>query len=112
MICPECGSQMKLKNSKYGLFFGCVTYPKCKSTHGAHPDGRSLGVPANKETKLLRSKIHRLCENLWGSWGSKECNRKGMYAWLRNNAPKPHIGEMNKEELLETEKLLNLAKSN
>ena len=30
LICPECGSSMEIKNSKYGMFIGCSDYPKCK----------------------------------------------------------------------------------
>lgn len=58
--CPECGADMVLRNSAaYSrLFYGCVNYPECKATHGAHPDGRPLGVPANKETKQARIKAH------------------------------------------------------
>ncbi|MBN2364173.1 type I DNA topoisomerase [candidate division WOR-3 bacterium] len=29
-ICPVCGKQMALKNSRYGSFLGCTDYPKCK----------------------------------------------------------------------------------
>ena len=29
-ICPECGAPMKKKVGKYGAFFGCSNYPKCK----------------------------------------------------------------------------------
>ena len=28
--CPICGSTMILRNGKYGQFFGCSNYPKCK----------------------------------------------------------------------------------
>lgn len=97
---------MQLIKGKYSLFYGCVTYPKCTGAHRAHPDGKPLGMPASKKTKELRIKIHRLCEEIWGIWKSKECNKKGMYRWLKKYAPKNHIAEMNKEELLETKKLL------
>jgi len=30
MICPRCGNELVLKNSKYGTFKGCSNYPKCK----------------------------------------------------------------------------------
>ncbi len=33
-ICPECGSQMRIRPGKYGLFVGCSGYPKC--THTEH----------------------------------------------------------------------------
>ena len=28
--CPECGSPMVARDGKYGTFYGCVEYPKCK----------------------------------------------------------------------------------
>jgi DNA helicase-2/ATP-dependent DNA helicase PcrA len=30
--CPLCGAEMKEVNGKYGLFYGCVNYPRCKGT--------------------------------------------------------------------------------
>jgi len=29
-ICPKCGSKLVLRNSKYGDFYGCSGFPKCK----------------------------------------------------------------------------------
>ena len=29
-ICPWCGSKLVLRRGKYGLFYGCSSYPKCK----------------------------------------------------------------------------------
>lgn len=29
-ICPKCGKPLVLKNGKYGKFYGCSGYPKCK----------------------------------------------------------------------------------
>ncbi len=29
-ICPRCGSNLVLRNGKYGKFYGCENYPKCK----------------------------------------------------------------------------------
>ena len=31
-ICDKCGSQMVLRKSKYGKFWGCSNYPRCKNT--------------------------------------------------------------------------------
>lgn len=28
-VCPTCGSELAIKNSKSGTFLGCVSYPKC-----------------------------------------------------------------------------------
>lgn len=30
--CPECGAPMVLKDGKFGRFYGCSAYPKCKAT--------------------------------------------------------------------------------
>ncbi len=30
--CPFCGSELVLRNGKYGSFWGCSTYPKCRFT--------------------------------------------------------------------------------
>lgn len=34
-ICPSCGSALSLKRGKYGDFFGCSSFPKCKFTKKA-----------------------------------------------------------------------------
>lgn len=31
-LCPICGNRMVLRTGKYGMFYGCVNYPKCKGT--------------------------------------------------------------------------------
>lgn len=31
-ICPRCGHNLVLRRGKYGKFFGCSNYPKCKFT--------------------------------------------------------------------------------
>lgn len=31
-LCPFCGSKLVLRNGKYGTFWGCSTYPRCKYT--------------------------------------------------------------------------------
>lgn len=33
--CPFCGSELILRKGKYGQFWGCSTYPKCKFTRAA-----------------------------------------------------------------------------
>lgn len=34
MICPKCGGSLALREGKYGKFYGCSNYPKCKFTKG------------------------------------------------------------------------------
>lgn len=32
MVCPECGGDLVKRNGKFGEFYGCSNYPKCKYT--------------------------------------------------------------------------------
>lgn len=97
LICPDCGALMVLRSSKYGVFYGCSTYPACRSAHGAHKDGGApLGIPANKETKDWRIKAHNAFDQLWKVKGMK---RKDAYRWMREAMSLPkedcHIGRFN-----------------
>ena len=31
-VCPRCGGRLVLRKGKYGSFYGCSNYPKCKFT--------------------------------------------------------------------------------
>jgi ssDNA-binding Zn-finger/Zn-ribbon topoisomerase 1 len=31
-ICPRCGGRLVKRQGKYGSFYGCSNYPKCKYT--------------------------------------------------------------------------------
>ena len=31
-ICPRCGEHLIIKLGRYGKFYGCSSYPKCKNT--------------------------------------------------------------------------------
>jgi len=33
VACPSCGMPMKLKEGRYGYFWGCEGYPQCKKTY-------------------------------------------------------------------------------
>lgn len=101
--CPECGAEMVLKRTgkyttrdgKPRLFYSCPHFPKCRGSHGAHPDGRPMGVPGDEETKALRHQVHVALEALWGPWDAMTGREKRiMYAWLQKYAPKPHVSEM------------------
>lgn len=99
VLCGECGAQMVLRDSKYGKFYGCIQFPKCKGTHGAHPDGKPLGVPANKETKLARMKAHEAFDAMWKR---RKISRTKGYAWLQKamglTADEAHIAKFTKDQ--------------
>ena len=35
-ICPQCGSPLKMRNGRYGDFWGCTAYPECRFTENVH----------------------------------------------------------------------------
>ena len=65
LTCADCGAKMKLKSGKpidRPLMYKC---PDCRAIHAAFRDGRPVGTPANKETRHLRYKLHKLMDPLW-----------------------------------------------
>jgi len=85
--------KFKTRDGKPRKFFGCSNYPKCKGTHGAHPDGRPLGVPGDAATKAARGRAHAAFDKLWKQ-GLMQ--RKEAYRWLDKalalGKGKAHIG--------------------
>lgn len=73
LTCPECGAGMTLRESRYGPFYGCDRWPKCDATHGAHPDGSPLGVPADGETTAARIEAHEVFDQLWQDAHEMDC---------------------------------------
>lgn len=103
-ICPDCGAPMVLretmkfpqKNGQPGLFYGCKRFPRCKATHGAHPDGRPLGIPANAETKAARHRAHTAFDFIWEQ---QLLTRGAAYRWLsKKMGYEAHMGEMDIEQ--------------
>lgn len=96
--CP-CGARMKLKYSKKYKkhFYGCEKWPDCRNTHGAHPDGRPLGKPADKETRDLRRMLHIALDKYYplGSYG-RYCERS---RFLQNATGKYHIANLEKGQI-------------
>lgn len=90
---------MALRNSRFGQFYGCTTFPICKGTHGAHPDGRPMGIPADKETRDARVKAHAAFDTLWKTNLMK---RTDAYRWVRKAmdlpADKAHISMFSKAQ--------------
>ena len=93
VTCAECGSPMELRNSRYGKFWGCVSFPACRGTHGAHADGRPLGTPADQATKQARMRAHAAFDRLWKSG---RLRREAAYLWLAERLGIPrdecHLG--------------------
>lgn len=100
--CPECGSPMALRttfkfpydNGKPRRFWGCSRYPECKGVHGAHPDGRPLGIPGDGPTKAARMVAHDAFDSLWksGEMTRKQAYR-AMQVALGMTEDQAHIGK-------------------
>lgn len=92
LVCPECGAAMVLRRTaKFKwrdgvgrLFYGCSRWPACDATHGAHPDGRPLGIPADKATKQARTLAHAAFDSLREKrgWVGGHKETHGAYVWL------------------------------
>jgi len=102
--CPECGERMVLRSSKFGLFYGCSRYPKCRAAHGANADGSPLGVPADAETRAVRHAAHEALDAIWGlvlRGNGRASARREAYRWLRHTmgmrAENCHIASFDKE---------------
>ncbi len=108
--CGECGSVMILRRSKKfnSLFYGCSKFPECKGSHGAHPDGRPLGLPGNRRTSLARIHAHDVFDRLWKQ---RRMTRSAAYAWMKRVMDLPedaaHIGHLTSEQC---ERLVKLIK--
>lgn len=102
VTCADCGAKMVLRvatkargEMKGKPFYGCSSYPKCKATHGAHPDGAPMGVPGNAATKAARIRAHAAFDVLWKGAGAV-MKRGPAYVWLDDvlglGRGKAHIG--------------------
>lgn len=107
--CPEpgCTGMLQLRPSKYGMFYGCSNYPNCRGSHGAHPDGAPLGIPADKKTCAERRRAHDYLDRLWRPESPfKIFSRFDAYFWMftvmkLNDFNDAHIAKFNREQCLE-----------
>lgn len=110
LVCPECGELMVIRKSPdyENPFYGCSAFPDCRGTHGAHPDGAPLGVPANKATKAARMQAHLLFDKLWKNRGPMKRNE--AYEWLQGamsmTEEECHIGRFDIETCQRAEKIV------
>lgn len=100
-FCPQCGNLMTRRRSYFqnGWWWGCVSFPVCTVTAAEHADGTLMSLPADADTKTLRTVAHRLCEKIWGEWHSIECKKLEQYEWLSKHTSTGHIGYLEREEL-------------
>ena len=72
-------TKFKYRNGEPRKFWGCSAWPECAGIHGAHPDGRPLGIPGDAETNKARQRAHAAFDRVWQARWS----RGRGYRWLR-----------------------------
>jgi DNA helicase-2/ATP-dependent DNA helicase PcrA len=45
LICEKCGAEMVLRNGKYGKFYGCTSFPRCRNTRPSNGNGKPKADP-------------------------------------------------------------------
>ena len=94
LVCPDCGAAMPLvpnTKKKGTMCYQCV---KGCCTHGARPNGKPLGVPADKATRAARVKAHRVFDRLWSGPAAtmpREAAYRLMQKLMGVSAHKAHI---------------------
>lgn len=80
VFCPEDGQPMYQKKGKYGPYLVCQNWPKCDVSHGLHPDGEPMGVPAGKKTREARVLAHEKFDRFWQN---RLMTRREAYQWMQ-----------------------------
>lgn len=103
LICPSCNNPMMQETSKFtysdGRFKKFWCCHNCSITHSAHPDGRPVGVPANKETREWRQKAHKAFNKTWQQWGYSQGKAYILMQRLMGmTQQEAHIGNFDKRQ--------------
>ena len=90
-------AKSKFKNDQY---YRCVRWKDgCRGSHGAHPDGMPLGIPADTETKSWRMRAHQAFDQFWKH---KKWTRPEGYQWMQRvmnlSEDDAHIGKFTSEQ--------------
>jgi DNA topoisomerase I len=87
--CPECGSPVLIRLGRYGKFYACSNFPKCKYTKSLKENTLGLKCPKCKTGEIVtkrtkKGKIFYGCKNwpkcdfaLWDKPTGEECEKCG-----------------------------------
>lgn len=67
-ICPKCGAPVLIRLGKFGEFYACSNFPKCKYTESLEKNNLNIKCPKCKEGKIVekrtkKGKIFYGCSN-------------------------------------------------
>lgn len=119
LVCPDCGALMEYRFPRDGVRwknprYVCTAEPERHGTHGAHPDGRPMGVPADRATRRARMRAHAAFDTLWKPGpAKKQRERRGLaYEALRGHlnmtADECHIGRFTLEDCARVEAFVEM----
>ena len=110
LTCPDCGHEMHLIDTRKGRFYSCTSFPRCRVTHGCHPDGSPMGVPGDRKTRDARMRAHAIFDLLWKSGRmDRHMAYKNLAGYMRLSDEECHIGMFNEKQCRRVEKFSRAA---
>ncbi len=85
--CPECGSPILIKLGKYGKFYACSNWPKCKYTKQLKKDGFKIPCPKCKKGNLTKKRT-RKGKTFYGCSNWPKCDAAAWYEPTGDLCPK------------------------
>jgi len=88
-LCPKCGSPLLIRLGRFGKFYACSGFPKCKYTESLKDNMLNIGCPKCKigkitEKRTRKGKIFYGCDQypkcdfaLWDRPTSEKCPKCG-----------------------------------
>ncbi len=61
-VCDKCGAPMIIKTGRYGKFYACSAYPKCKNIKAMNGNGKNDGEKSEEIKKLEEENKDEVCE--------------------------------------------------
>jgi len=58
-ICPKCGAPLLIRLGRYGKFYACSKFPKCRHTESLEENNLKIKCPKCKEGKLVAKRTKR-----------------------------------------------------
>jgi len=87
ITCDICGKPMVIRDSKYGKFYGCIDYPKCK---GIKQISSNVYCPKCKEGHLNERYSPKSKKKFWGCSNYPKCDYLTNYEPINKECPNCH----------------------
>jgi len=100
VICP-CGARMILRHNRKLKkdFFGCEKYPECTNTHSADKEGAPLGIPADAETRKLRTELKEELKKYFDT-GDRIQDIGDQGRFLEHRTGETRVARLDKDQIL------------